>query len=92
MVAERMPAIGRGRPSNVQLGDRLERAREANAILRTEQRTLLDELGRLGAELSNLGSHLNLGYRADRPEITLHVAGRLSALGQSCIRRAAREL
>lgn len=79
-----------GRPSNALLQERLERSREANGLIRTENRVLLDEVARLGAELVALASRIGMALTADRPDVAMHVAGRLDDLGQACIRRGGR--
>lgn len=63
---------------------------------RTEVQDLSDELSALHAEREALASEIgalsrriDLAIRADRPDIALHVAGRLDALAHSLTRRSA---
>lgn len=76
-----------GRPSNAVLQGRLDRSREVNTLLRAENRSLLSEVARLGSELIAIGSRIELAYAAGRPDVAMHVAGRLDSLGRSCVRR-----
>lgn len=79
-----------GRPSNATLVARNESLRDYNELLRLEVRQLLDEVGRLGVELVASASRIDLALTADRPDVALHVAGRLDDLGQACLRRSDR--
>jgi hypothetical protein len=89
MVAERIARTNNpnGRPSNAVLNERLARAREVNGLIRTENRALLEELARIGSEIVALGRRVELAITADRPDVAMHVAGRLDDLGQACVRR-----
>lgn len=78
-----------GRPSNAQLGDRLERSRLRNVSLTDELRALRLERSDLASEIAALSSRIELAIHADRPDIALHVAGRLDALAASMTRRGA---
>lgn len=79
-----------GRPSNAVLQGRLDRSREVNSLLRAENRSLLAEVARLGSELISIGSRIELAYTAGRPDVAMHVAGRLDSLGRACIRRGSK--
>lgn len=88
MVAEARPeTIGRGRPTNVQLSDRLGRAREVNSLVRAENRALLEEVAALGRRLIAAGTTLELGYNADRPDVVCFVRAELDRLGRACLRK-----
>jgi hypothetical protein len=80
---------GRGRPSNVQLSDRLERSRMRNAILADENRALELERANVATEIRALSARVQLAIHSDRPDLALHVAGRLDALAASLTRRGA---
>lgn len=79
-----------GRPSNAVLLQRNASLRDYNELLRTEIRQLLAEVGRVGTELVALSSRIDMALTADRPDVALHVAGRIGELGQACIRRGGR--
>lgn len=87
MIAE--AAIGRGRPSAVQLTDRLERSRLRNVSLTDELRALHHERSAVAVEVKALSARIQLAIHADRPDLALHVAGRLDALAASLDRRSA---
>lgn len=89
MAAAVVSPIGRGRPSNSVLSDRLERSRHVNTLLRIENRALRSELTEVGVEISALSSRTVMAIHADRPDVALHVAGRLDALAESLSRRGA---
>lgn len=78
-----------GRPSAAKLADRLERSRLRNGILADEVRAL--ELERLDVadEVRALSARVQLAIHSDRPDLALHVAGRLDALAASLTRRGA---
>jgi hypothetical protein len=78
-----------GRPSNAQLADRLERSRLRNVLLAEELRALAVERQALGTEIGALSRRIDLAIRADRPDVAMHVAGRLDALASSLTRRGA---
>lgn len=79
-----------GRPSNARLLERNATLRDYNELLRTEIRQLLDEVGRVGVELVALSSRIDMALSADRPDVALHVAGRIEELGRACVRRGGR--
>jgi hypothetical protein len=87
MVAELREIVGRGRPSNLQLTDRLERSRLRNTVLAEEIRALTSERTAVADELAGLSRRIDLAIRADRPDVAMHVAGRLDALATSLNRR-----
>ena len=78
-----------GRPSNAQLGDRLERANLRIVVLSDEVTALHAERADVASEISALSRRIDLAIRADRPDIAMHVAGRLDALAASLSRRGA---
>lgn len=80
-------AVGRGRPSNALLADRLERSRLRNVSLTDELRALQRERSDLATEIAALSARIELAIHADRPDVALHVAGRLDALAASLTRR-----
>lgn len=87
MAVEPIEVLGRGRPSNSQLSDRLERSRLRNAVLADEVRALRAERATVAIEIKALSSRVELAIHADRPDVALHVAGRLDALAASLERR-----
>lgn len=78
-----------GRPSNAQLTDRLERSRLRNVLLSEELRALRCERDDLGTEIEALSRRIEYAIGAERPDVALHVAGRLEALAHSLQRRGA---
>lgn len=86
---------GRGRPSNAALSERCAFLEERNRVLVEHNRNLRDEIlvlrgevGRLGQYLVALGTTLELGYNADRPDVVQIVRARIDNLGRSCLRKA----
>jgi hypothetical protein len=77
-----------GRPSNAVLGERLERAHLRAAVLATELVARDAETAALAVELSALSRRVQLAIHAERPDVALHVAGRLDALAESLARRS----
>lgn len=73
----------RGRPDLVTL-----RATEL-ADLVDELTALTDERAGLATEIEALGRRIVFAIGADRPDVALHVAGRLDALAASLTRRSA---
>jgi len=57
--------------------------------LQDEVAALHSERDALGTEIEALSRRIDLAIRADRPDIAMHVAGRLEALAHSLIRRGA---
>lgn len=82
-----LPPLGRGRPSNAQLMDRLERQRILNAILREELVALEAERDDIADEIEALGRRMTFAVQAGRDDVALHVLGRLDALSASLRRR-----
>lgn len=78
-----------GRPSAAVLADRLERSRLRNAVLAEELRALAAERTAIADEIGALSRRIDLSIRADRPDVAMHVAGRLDALAASLTRRGA---
>lgn len=78
-----------GRPSNAQLSDRLERSRLRVQVLTDEIVALAAEREDIAIEVKALSARLQLALHADRPDVALHVAGRLDALATSMTRRGA---
>jgi hypothetical protein len=78
-----------GRPSNAILTQRLERAHLRAAVLSTEIAALTSERDLLSTELGALSRRIQIAIHADRPDVALHVAGRLDALAASLARRGA---
>lgn len=79
----------RGRPSAARLTQRLERARLRILVLTDELAALLAERASLASEISALSRRIELAIRADRPDVAMHVAGRLDGLATSLTRRGA---
>lgn len=78
-----------GRPTNTVLSDRLERARIRNDILAEELAAAQVERRRLATELAALSRQSALAARAERLDVAMHVAGRLSVLAATLERRGA---
>jgi hypothetical protein len=78
-----------GRPSNAQLTDRLQRSRLRNGLLAEEVRALHYERDAVGSEIEALARRIEYAIGADRPDVAMHVAGRLEALAHSLQRRGA---
>lgn len=57
--------------------------------LQDEVSALCLERDALGTEIEALSRRIDLAIRADRPDVAMHVAGRLEALAHSLIRRGA---
>ncbi len=57
--------------------------------LQEEVAALLSELYTVGTEIEALSRRIDLAIRADRPDVAMHVAGRLEALAHSLQRRGA---
>jgi hypothetical protein len=76
-----------GRPSNTQLSDRLERSRLRVTVLQDEIVAMAAEREDVATEVRALSARIQLAIHADRPDVALHVAGRLDALGRSLTRR-----
>lgn len=91
MAAELHEVIGRGRPSNHQLTGRLERARLRNVSLRDELTALRAERAGLASEVGAMSARIVLAITADRPDVALHVAGRLDELAAQLARRTGPE-
>lgn len=70
---------GRGRQPVV-----VERLRDAE----DELRALRLERSDLASEIAALSARIELAIHADRPDVALHVAGRLDALAASLTRRS----
>lgn len=77
----------RRRPSRAELTERLARARTINSALRLEIRSIRVEQIALGSEMTGLSNRIQLAIRAERPDIAMHVAGRLAVLGASQTRK-----
>lgn len=77
----------RRRPSNVELTERLARARSINSSLRLELRTVNAERVALGSDLAALSNRIQLAIRADRPDLAMEVAFRLSVFAASQTRK-----
>lgn len=73
---------GRGRPSP-------EALVTANDHLRAEVHAMRTERNDLATEVSALSRRIQYAIAADRPDVALHVAGRLDALAASLDRRGA---
>lgn len=82
-----VPTRGRGRPSNADLVDENRTLRAYNEELVAELRILREELGIVGRFLTALGTVLEQGYNADRPDVVQHVRSRIDSVGRTCIRR-----
>ena len=78
-----------GRPTNSLLSDRLERANLRIVVLSDEVTALHAERSSLASEIAALSRRVDLAIRADRPDVAMHVAGRLEALAASLNRRGA---
>ena len=76
-----------GRPSNALLTERLERSRLRVAVLQDEIAALAAARETVATEVRALSARIQLAIHADRPDVALHVAGRLDALGRSLTRR-----
>jgi uncharacterized protein YlxW (UPF0749 family) len=57
--------------------------------LQDEITALLAERHDVGTEIEALSRRMEMAVMADRPDVALHVAGRLEALAHSLIRRSA---
>lgn len=78
-----------GRPSAAKLADRLERSRLRNVLLVEELRAVSREREQLADEIGALSRRIALELRLGRPDVAMHVAGRLDALAASLTRRGA---
>lgn len=76
-----------GRPSNARLTERLERSRLRGVILADEVNALHAERAATGVEVEALSRRLQIAFWNERPDVALHVAGRLEALARSLQRR-----
>lgn len=81
MTVTRLPHAG-GRPSNASQAERI-------ANLRDELHALRCERADLGTEIEALSRRIEYAIGAERPDVALHVAGRLEALAHSLQRRGA---
>ena len=63
----------------------IERLRD----LEDELRALTAERDQVADEIEALARRMELAFHADRPDVALHVAGRLEALAHSMARRSA---
>jgi hypothetical protein len=78
-----------GRPSAAKLAERLERSRLRVTVLQDEIVAMAAEREDVATEVRALSARIQLAIHADRPDVALHVAGRLDALGRSLTRRGA---
>ncbi len=85
------PVVGAvmGRPSNADLTARLERSRLRAVVLADEVAALEAERADVGSEIEALSRRIEIAVHADRPDVAMHVAGRLEALAHSLVRRGA---
>lgn len=77
----------RRRPSHAELTERLDRARTVNGLLRLEIRSVRAENAEYGSEIAALSRRIELAITAERPDVAMHVAGRLADLAASLSRK-----